>query len=172
MSSKTKTPMKKTFIILIFFQVFLGCKSTKHVIEKSPVEENDITFKILGPNEIKIGAVAYLEVINNTQSPITIYNPWQKRIEKFENNSWRRVKIISCPCGADCNAPPKTLVLNPKEKHSYDWNLKEGWCGKQQQNGIPETIENYSEEGLYRLVVEYSSGEITQTIIHEFKIIK
>jgi hypothetical protein len=164
--------MKKIFIFLILFQVFIGCKGTKNVIDKGQFAENDNTFKLTGPNEIKIGAVAYFELINNTQSPITIYSPWQKRIEKFENNTWQRVKIIACPCGADCNAPPKKLVLNPKEKHNYDWNLREGWCGKQQQNGIPETIENNSAEGLYRLIVDYSTGENKQSIIKEFKITK
>ncbi|HCT30740.1 MAG TPA: hypothetical protein DIW31_08385 [Bacteroidales bacterium] len=160
------------FIPLICLQLLTGCKNTKSIASINQEPEKINAFTIVGASEIKVGSVAYFEVINNTNSPITIYSPWLKRIEKFENNSWRKVKIISCPCGADCNAPPKTLTLNPSEKHKYDWNLKEGWCGKQLQNGIPETIENNSEIGLYRISIDYGTEKDKKTIIKEFKIIK
>lgn len=164
--------MKKTLIILISLQLLLGCKSSKNVIDKGQIAEKNNAFSIVGPNEIKIGTIAYFEVINNTLSPITLYSPWQQRIEKFENNAWRRVKIISCPCGADCNAPPKTLVLNPNEKHKLDWNLKEGYCAKPEPNGIPATIESYSEVGLYRISIDYGTDEKRQVLTKEFQIVK
>jgi len=161
-----------SIFLLLCILFSTGCKSTKNSVITKQEPEKPSTFQIVGATEVKIGTVAFFEVVNNTNSPVTINHPWQKRIEKFENNAWRRVKIISCPCGADCNAPPKTLVLNPKEKHKLDWNLKEGYCGKPEPNGIPATIENNSEPGLYRLMVDYGTGEKIQTIIKEFIIIK
>lgn len=163
---------KNVAILLLCLQISTGCKTHKAAVNLNQEPEKYNSFQISGPSEVKIGSVASFEAINNTNSPLTIFNPWQKRIEKFENNAWRKVKIIMCPCSADCNAPPKTLVLKPNEKHNYDWNLKEGWCGNMQQNGILETVEITSDTGLYRLSIDYGTEEKRQTIIKEFKIIK
>lgn len=172
MSIKSFLKAKSVVSILLCLQISTGCKTPKTTVILNQEPEKFNTLQILGASEVKTGTVANFEAINNTKSPITIFNPWQKRIEKFENNAWRKVKIIMCPCSADCNAPPKTLVLNPKEKHNYDWNLKEGWCGNKQQNGIIETVENVSDIGLYRISIDYGTEEKRQTIIKEFKIIK
>lgn len=175
-------PVKKKIPVIIFQKraiVFFcslllisGCHSLKKVVTNQ-VTPKSATLNLNGSSEFKQGTVAYFEFVNNSTAPITVFGPWQKRIEKFENESWKRVKIIACPCGADCNAPPRTLILKPTEKHPYDWNLMEGWCGKVMDNGIPQTIESISAEGLYRLSVDYSiDGTNRLTITKEFKIIK
>lgn len=164
---------KRTLILFCCLLPVAGCHSQKEVVVAKQIATKSNTLELKGNSEIKQGSTVNFELINNSAVPITVFGPWQKRIEKFEDGSWRRVKIISCPCGADCNAPPRTLILNPTEKHSYDWNLREGWCGKVQGNGIPQTIENISAIGLYRLSVDYSlDGTSRLTLTKEFNIIK
>lgn len=165
--------MQKTFYILYFGSLLLfGCQSQKRVVLPNQSLSNAKTLEIKGNVEIKEGSTATFELTNSGLSPITIFAPWQKRIEKFENNSWRAVRIISCPCGASCSSPPKTMILQPAEKHVIDWNLMEGWCDRKQENGISKTIENISSEGLYRVSVDYSIDGIERlTITKEFRII-
>jgi len=172
---KIQITRKRVSILFCSLLLIVGCHSPKKVVvanQETPIPKST-TLDLNGSSEVKQGTVAYFEFVNNSTAPITVFGPWQKRIEKFENESWRRVKIIACPCGADCNAPPRTLILKPTEKHPYDWNLMEGWCGKVKDNGIPQTIESISVEGLYRLSVDYSfDGTNRLTITKEFKIIK
>ncbi len=163
---------QRNIAFLCSILLFVGCNNQIKVAVSNPIQEKSNTLEFIGVSEIKQGSTVNFELVNNSLTPITIFGPWQKIIEKFENQSWRRVKYIACPCGAACNAPPRTLVLNPTEKHNYDWNLMEGWCGKIKANGAPESIENLSSEGLYRITVDYSiDGTNRLTITKEFKII-
>ena len=163
---------QRNIVFLCSILLVVCCHSQKKVVVSNPIHEKSNTLELIGVSEIKQGLTVNFELVNNSLTPITIFGPWFKNIEKYENGSWLKVKIILCPCGADCSAPPKTLVLNPTEKHKYDWNLMEGWCGKIQANGIPEIIENLSSEGLYRILIDYSiDGTNRLTISKEFKII-
>jgi hypothetical protein len=164
--------MKNYFILICILIPFLSCLNQKKIVEsnKIPIKVQEIELKLA--KEVKQGSVILIEVVNHSEIPITVYGPAVKMIEKFENGDWRRVRILICPCGANCIAPPQTLILQPNEKYEFDWNLMEGWCDKKLENGIPKTIENSSTEGLYRVLLDYSiDGTNRQTITNEFNII-
>jgi hypothetical protein len=162
----------KYISVLSLFLCLICCISTKKAIlpDHSTLKDPELEFKF--DPQIKIGSVASFELKNNSQKPITIFGPWLKNIQKYENGNWRKVRILSCRCGSNCVAPPRTLVIQPSEKYFFDWNLMEGWCDKRQANGIPLTIEYQSPEGLYSVSVNYSiDGTSREKITREFTII-
>ncbi len=164
--------MQKILIFIFLLPLFVQCSFHKKVVgeEQMPKKNDKIEFKV--EKEIRSGDPATFEFINNSQNSITIFGPWLKNIEKFEDGKWRKVRILYCPCGANCIAPPRTLILQPTEKHVINWNQLESWCGKMQENGIQLTIENKSTIGLYRILIEYSFDGINKlSLTKEFKII-
>ncbi|MBU8892304.1 MAG: hypothetical protein KOO66_05965 [Bacteroidales bacterium] len=162
--------MKNSILLILIVFIIISCK-TQEKIKTSIVNQNDESPFILDySKEIISGKIFYFIVKNNSDDTLTILSPSVARIEKRENDNWRRVKIIYCPCGANCIAPPKKLNLIKDQSHKYSWNLLESWCGDIQENGMPETIKHSSESGLYRIKIEYNFKNKSDIIIKEFEI--
>jgi len=154
-------------ILLLF-----GCSPIKDIVVvndlKTDHEELIIDFK----KEVHINEFAEIKIVNKSKTSINIYGPYLKKMEKYSDNTWTKVRIIYYPCGADCEAPPKILVLKPGESHPYKWNLMESRCENIQKNGIPLTVEKKCEPGLYRIRVDYGEDENKKsTLYYEFRII-
>ncbi|MDF1550570.1 MAG: hypothetical protein P1P88_22300 [Bacteroidales bacterium] len=162
--------MKKFFFILCSVWFLGACSLTKPVASSEKISDNNP--ELVVNKEVKQGSTADFSFTNNTGEKIIIHGPAFKNIEKFENNVWRKVKIIYCPCGADCIPPPKTKMLLPGQKHDYSWNLMESWCDKRKKNKNNATVETISLPGLYRIAIHYSLDSINQIKIErEFSII-
>jgi len=147
----------------------VSCK-TKEIVTSKKNEEIDSSFNIEFKKELTFQDLFVFTISNNSVDTLTILNPAIAYIEKLENETWRRVRIIYCPCGANCIPPPKVKQLLKGQNHKYKWNLKESWCGEKQENGIPETIEKDFQEGIYRIKIEYVFKRETKKIEKQFKI--
>lgn len=147
-----KTVIGFSIIILLFLTY---CKSVDKSVT-STVQLNTEIVEILFPDTLSIGENFRATVTNVSTDTVFIHQPELKHFEKSEEPNWRRIKIIQCPCGANCEPSPELKKLAPGEKHFIDWNVKESWCGKMMENGIPETIEIQAKPGNYRFTVTYS----------------
>jgi len=164
--------MKKSLIIICFLPFLVHCVHRQKAVIASQLPKVNDTIEFRVEKEIKYANTATFEFINKSKNPITIFGPWLKKIEKFESGNWRKVRILNCPCGANCIAPPKILILQSLEKHIVNWNLLESWCDKNKKNEIPLTIEKQSSTGLYRISTDYSIDGIERMrLTKEFNII-
>ena len=159
--------MRITPLIVYFGIILFACNSPKQLTTKIQKE----TIELIVPQEVKKGTSISFEIKNNTSEGLIIHRPEIKNIQKLENGSWRKIRILYCPCGANCIPPPKTKLLKPNEKLEYTWNLLESWCDKKVKNKIPKTIEQKSPVGLYRISITYSpDGTNKMKKIKEFSI--
>lgn len=147
----------------------MSCK-TQEITTSVKNKNTDSPFTIDFKKELVSGDIFIFSIKNNSDDTLTILSPSIARIEKFENEIWRRVKIVYCPCGANCIAPPKEKKLSKGQSHNYRWNLKESWCGEKQENGIPETIVINPQVGIYRILIDYTFKGKTEKIIKQFEI--
>lgn len=164
--------MKNVILILCSVCFLGGCSQIKHTsaTDKTISENNPV---LIVNKEVKQGNTADFSFINNTGKKIIIHNPAFKNIEKFENGVWRKVKIIYCPCGADCIPPPKAKIILPDQKHEYSWNLIESWCDKRKKENNKATVEKMSIPGNYRTTINYSLDSINQIkLVREFSILQ
>ena len=162
--------MKNFILLILIVFTLISCKTQEKLKTSVDNKNTESPFIIDYKKECISGETFYFHIKNNSADTLTILSPVVARIEKMENTEWRRVKILYCPCGANCIAPPKELNLTKDQSHKYSWNLIEAWCGSKQENGIPETIEHNSEPGLYRIKIEYVFRNKSETIIKEFEI--
>lgn len=159
--------MRINTILLFSALLLITCKSSKE-LEYS----NRNSIHIKSPKEVNKDSQISFEFVNSTSKEVIIQNPAIKNIYKYVEGNWIKVRILYCPCGADCIPPPKTKRLKPGETHKYSWNLKESWCGKKRTNNIFNTIEHKSSVGIYRTTIFYSSDKNKQgKIIKKFNII-
>ncbi len=164
--------MNKSLIILYLLPLLAYCSNQQKIVIANQLTKLNDTIEFRVEKEIKFANTTTFEFINNSKKPITIFGPWLKNIEKFESGNWRKVRILNCPCGANCIAPPKILILQSLEKHIVNWNLLESWCDKNQKNEMPLTIVKQSSTGLYRISTDYSIDGIERMrLTKEFNII-
>lgn len=162
----------KILLLSWFGYVLLSCQANLFSLQQNPSSPLSDKIEIKLTLEIKIGETQIFEIFNGSDDRIIVYNPAIKNIERLEGKEWRKVRILYCPCGANCEPPPETKVLIPDEKHILRWNLTESWCGEMQENNIPKTERIDPTPGLYRIKVRYSTSEgPKKTIWKEFKII-
>jgi len=163
----------KAIILLFFILLFLThCKSVDKIVDTENNVNHEI-LQILYPDTLFLAENFHASIVNISTDTIIIYLPDLKQFEKAEGQSWRKVKIVQCPCGANCEPSPKTKKLNPGEKHFIDWNVQESWCGNLLKNGIPETIEIKAKPGNYRFSVTYSSPNTEKgKTVKEFTILE
>ncbi len=160
-------------ILVLFFSASLlvACKNSKPIAKSNKIE-NKSKIELNVPKEVKQNGHISFEFANSTFNEVTVHAPAFKHIERQESGKWIKVKILYCPCGADCIPPPKTKTLKPGETHKYSWNLTESWCDKKKTNNIQKTIERKSTIGIYRTTLYYSLDGIQQEkLIKEFNII-
>lgn len=161
--------MIKRNVIFSIVLVLLSCNTQKFNAVSNDLEANS-TIIVDFNEDVKLTDTFILNIKNNSDDNLTIVSPAVAIIEKFEENTWRRVRILYCPCGANCIPPPKEKHLKKGQNHEYKWNLKESWCGEKQENGIPETIEKEPQTGLYRIRVNYVFKGESKKIEKQFEI--
>jgi hypothetical protein len=158
---------KKALIIGIIFMIVLcSCNTSKKI-----TDHHEFPYVIKLEKEIDINSNLSLSLKNNVSDSIIIHNPDLIQIEKSDNGQWTKVRILHCPCNANCIKPPSTMVLGKEQEYTLLWNLMEGWCGKKNKEGIKPTLEKTVEEGLYRVVLVISINGEKQTLYKEFKIV-
>jgi hypothetical protein len=133
-------------------------------------ETHNNILKLRYTQKILLSETFALEIENISNYEIFIYYSSFKDIEKKYGNTWIKVKILYCPCGQDCGAPPSKKVISSHQKYRLNWNLQEGWCEKDSNNEFI-TNEFKVTPGLYRINITYSeTGRAERTITTEFEI--
>ena len=146
----------RLFVILpiLLLLLFSGCSAT-HQAGVSSQTPND-KLKIESRNTYQKGQVVEIQVHNiSERDTLTLYQPRNLKIQKKQENQWRRVRTLYCPCGASCPAPPERVSVLPGSTYTYRWDQKEEWCGEMNQQGIPEMHTQFPGPGRYRIVVQY-----------------
>ena len=161
--------MKNRLLLLIIVMALTSCK-TKEIVTSENKREANNSFFIDYKKELVSLDTFVFNIVNNSDDTLTILHPSVAFIEKLEGEVWRKMKILYCPCGANCIAPPKEKRLSNGQNHKYKWNLKESWCGEKQENGIPETIEKNPQYGIYRIKVDFIFKGEKDQIVKQFEI--
>jgi hypothetical protein len=156
------------FLILIPFLAF-KCTSTKNATK----EKTDFPFEIIFNENVNINDNFSATVRNISNKDVKILHPHLKYIEVKEENSWRRIRIVLCPCDANCDAPPKEKILKTNEIHKIKWDLVESWCEVNKGTNIKELHKTLPTLGEYRFSVRFIINETEEkTITKEFKLNK
>ena len=157
--------MKNLLIILTLLVV--GC-ATKQQTSSTQISENKPS--IIEINLIE-GESILFTIKNTTTESVYIYQPQKLHIEKFNNGSWERLKILPCPCGAPCAKPPESVEILSLKDYTWSWDRNESWCGDKNEMGIPETIKTKVLNGKYRLRILYGiNSKQKETIYKEFEL--
>jgi len=157
--------MKNLLIILMLFVV--GC-ATKQQTPSTQISENK-------PSIIEIslieGESISFTIKNTTTESVYIYQPQRLHIEKLNNGSWEKLRILLCPCDAPCNAPTEKEELTAGESFNLSWNKEESWCGKERINNVRNTVRRSVEKGNYRIRINIlTDNRKTNPIYREFTI--
>lgn len=150
----------------------IACKSNEKIETKQQEINRNIPLLVNIPSEIKLGENLHFDIYTNLDSSVILFDPMLLRIEKFDQGKWKQVRILHCPCGANCIPPPREKLLKKDEKWPMSWNLMESWCEKENSESIPKTIENPVKPGKYRTVLYYSyKSQERIKLTKEFQII-
>jgi len=161
--------MKKHFIVSVAFLLSLTtCKTLSS--QKDPIEKNENQLQVTIAQNYSKGDTINIELTNLSGKTLLLYSPSKPKIEKLEQDNWKTIKILNCPCDAPCNAPPDKIELAVNKKTSWHWDQKESYCGKRDKAGIRETIKKEAEKGKYRLVTTYQIGGQIKVLYNEFNI--
>jgi hypothetical protein len=157
--------MKK--ILLIFFVITISCSSKQEIVSDEYSENKQSEPDV----SIEDGETISITIKNTTLESLYLYQPRKLHIEKFNNGTWERLRILQCPCGAPCaKQPEKVQILNQKT-YVRTWDKYESWCGEKNEYGIPETLKEKAENGRYRLRVLYGiDSKQKETIYKEFEL--
>ncbi|WP_299049650.1 hypothetical protein [uncultured Polaribacter sp.] len=154
--------MKYLSILVII--AFLGCKANKQVKENTTTQDSDwsITSEKSYLNTDKVN----IQLVNNTKTNLVIFDPFLKKIEKFDGEQWVKTGVAYCPCGS-CPPPPETMSILPNNSHSFTWNKNIISCTSGKQISTP------MESGRYRVTFNYGASENVRTfekLVVEFEI--
>ena len=158
---KTSSKMKKIIIIILVLSV--AC-STKQQISKTEVSDNKSS--IIEISLIEGESISFT-IKNTTTESVYIYQPQRLHIEKFNNNSWEKLRILPCPCGAPCAKPIEKIEISKDDNYILSWDKHESWCGDKNEAGIPNTIRELAIKGKYRLRVLYSHNKNQKEILYK-----
>ncbi|NOQ25046.1 MAG: hypothetical protein GQ564_06750 [Bacteroidales bacterium] len=159
------------YIILFTMLSFCACKSNQEFIGNKNVNINQ-PLQISVPAQIKIGQQLKIVLSTNLDEGIILFDPMITKIEKLEDSKWRRVRIVQCPCGANCIPPPNEKIISKNETWTRSWNLVESWCEKNPKQGFPKTNKLEPTVGKYRAVLYYGYNNIERIkLTKEFEII-
>ncbi len=86
----------RKLITIITICSLVSCSSYKKTV-KTKDKTFNISVKLISDDNVKEGETVHFVLVNNTTKVITIHNSAKKRIEKFENNLWQKVRILYCP---------------------------------------------------------------------------
>jgi hypothetical protein len=154
-------------ILLIFIIVIVSCSTKQEIINTAFSENKPSKLEI----SIEDGENISFTIKNNTLESLYIYQPRKLHIEKFNNGTWERLRILQCPCGAPCAKPPEKVQILNQEKYIRTWDKYESWCGEKNEYGIPETLKAKALKGKYRLSVLCGiDSKQKETIYKEFEL--
>ena len=155
-------------VSLVLLLGLIACKSTKS--QQSKLVEQKGLLKIEISKNHALGETVNIQVLNTSSENLVLYGPTKPKIQKNEQNKWRTIRILDCPCDAPCNAPPEKIDFPINKKISLRWDQKESYCGKRDEAGIRETISVDAGAGEYRLVTSYKHGTEKKVVYNEFTI--
>ncbi|WP_397445877.1 hypothetical protein [Polaribacter sp. R77954] len=150
-----------SFLVLL---LLFNCKIHKEIKKNEPAQNKDWTvhsekdFTTLNTVDIKI--------LNNTKHNLMIFDPFLKKIEKFDGENWTKIDVPYCPCGG-CPPPPAVLSISANQQHIFNWDKNITNC----KNGRKTTQRMQS--GSYRVIFNYGTSENVksyQQLVVEFKI--
>ena len=104
----------KTYLLVLLL-IFAGCKSSKKAASNQESEKAEIEISV---SDINVS----FQVKNNLNEPLYILTPRKLVIHKFENDEWRKLKILICPCDAPCNAPEEKVAIAANELFMFSRN--------------------------------------------------
>jgi hypothetical protein len=125
-------------ISLLIFVSISSCNSTKSLKGQIAVQ-NDF-LKVNVAKTYQLGENILFELTNISTEKLIVYSPTKPILQKMEENGWRNIRILNCPCDAPCQAPPEKMNLAKGKTIKIKWNQKESYCGKKTDAGIRETI--------------------------------
>lgn len=161
-----------TIVILLLFISIIACKSNENIETNQSKKDSSRPLLVNMPSEIKLRENLPLDIYTKIDSGVLLYDPMLLRIEKLNTGKWEPVRILHCPCGANCIPPPREKLLQKDEKWAMSWNLIESWCEKGTKDSIPETIEKHVIPGKYRIILFYSYNNKNRIkLTKEFQII-
>lgn len=145
--------IKRALYLLLLIPV--GC-TPKQATQSNA---NSITFpeiiEIVIDNQSAENLISF-KILNHSDSSILIYSLQQLHIEKENDGSWEKLRILPFPCGAQ-GAKPSEFIEVPKGSHfDFSWNKQESWCGERNETPIPDTITAPVAPGNYRIIIVYS----------------
>lgn len=154
--------MKK--ILFFLLAILLGCKSIETTTNNTNVSGIEIVYK--GSNEF-----VEFTLKNLSDKEIKLVKRNTLDIEMLEGESWRKIKILPCPCDAPCREINNEIVINPNDDYEVSWNMLESWCGKRKENEfVRETIYQKVEKGKYRIQFVLKKDKEILTVEKEFNI--
>lgn len=157
--------MKK--ILPLIFMVIISCKTKQEITDIKVVTANNEFLEIAVEQNDNIS----FTLKNISEEPIYIYQLGKLDIEKYEESSWQKLKILPCPCDAPCNAGREMEQLLAGETFVLIWNKQESWCGDKREGPVRETIKQKVGKGKYRIAVNFSTDKtIKKTCYKEFEI--
>jgi hypothetical protein len=156
--------MKKIFPLI--FIVIFSCKSKQEITDVKVTSDNE-TLEISIEQNDNIS----FTLKNISEGPIYIYDLGKLNIEKYEESSWQKLKILPCPCDAPCHPGREMEQLLAGETFILLWNKQESWCGEKKQGLVRETIKQGVDVGKYRILVNFSTDKtIKKACYKEFEI--
>lgn len=161
--------LKLRFAVLISFVLLVNCCTSVKKINNTK-EINSLNY--LFNNEVKLGEIFEIKLKNQSEDTIIIHNPYLKSIERYENNEWRKLRILLCPCNANCTKPPAYMNLTQDKEYSIRWDLNEQWCLPKDKKGFKETITKKAVVGRYRVKLDLTLNNKREIVYKEFKIVE
>ena len=157
--------MKK--IIPVILLIIISCKSKQEVVE---VNDNTNNTEFVDISVEKNKNIQFT-IKNISSEVISIFGLGKLNIEKYEDNSWKKLRILPCPCDAPCHAGNEMEQLLTGEIFIVVWNMEESWCGEKNELGIKKTVKQKVEEGIYRIRILYGTNNKSKNILYkEFEI--
>jgi len=159
--------IKKLSYLTLF--LLLGCAPQKKQMESAESKlsyEIDVVIDNLKKNE----GLSFI-VQNKSKGQVYIHSHRQTHIERLVGNSWIKLRIQDCPCGAPCARPAEFIEIAKEGSFTLTWDRTESWCGEKNSYGIPETIKLSVPSGFYRIMVVFSVDQKnTQVFYKEFNV--
>lgn len=145
-------------LLILFLLLLSGCSATREAGVATNTSYHKL--KIEARDEYSKGQVVELRVHNTSENDtLILYKPRNLKVQKKQENQWRGVRTLYCPCGASCPAPPERVAVLPGSAYTYRWDQKEQWCGEMNQQGLPKMHSQFPGLGQYRIAIRYVAAQ-------------
>ena len=151
------------FLILVFC---IACTSTQNTSQSE--KQKNVSVIINDGKKIHQGEKIEFIVSNINKSSILIFNPEKLFIERKQNNLWKKLQILYCPCDAPCKAPKDKQFLSTNNTLNILWDQRESWCGPKTNEQIRESIYQFVDKGEYRFRIDYQIDEGKQIMYYKY----